>query len=90
MHGFIVSWDVDSRDMSLSSRLRRFVHGYNIRRNGKSYHYPGLVDREKTLHLGQSVLFLSAEDFPALKEFLSSNGIRHEVTEAWIGPAPPD
>ncbi len=90
MYGYIVSWDVDSRDMALGSRLRRFVFGHDVRRNGRKYHYPGIVESDGTLYLGQSVLFVTEQVFPAMKEFLTSNGIVHDVMRARIGRGLPN
>ncbi len=53
MRGFIVTWDVDSRDASVNARLSRFILGYETRKRGRVYRYPGLAGREGVRYLGQ-------------------------------------
>ena len=90
MKGFIVTWDVDSRDSALCARLRRFMFGYEIRTRDKVYRYPGLVERDDVRYLGQSVVFVADAALPVLESFLSSNGIDYVVTVAGIGKIMPN
>ena len=89
MTGFIVTWDVDSRDPALCARVRRFVFGYELRNNGKVYRYPGFVDREGVRYVGQSVLFVTAGQLPALRDFLQADGIDHVLFAASVGSIMP-
>ena len=90
LKGFIVTWDVDSRNASLCARLRRFMFGYEIRTRGRIYRYPGLVERDGVRYLGQSVVFVTKEGLPVLESFLSSNRVDCVVTVAGIGPIMPN
>ncbi len=85
MIGYLVTWDVDSRNPALCSRLSRFVFGYEIAKNGKTYRYPGFVEREGVRYIGQSVLFVTTASLGELRSFLSSNRIDHVVTNGSIG-----
>jgi hypothetical protein len=90
MKGFIVTWDADSRDASLCARLKRFVFGYETRKQGRVYRYPGFVERDGVRYLGQSVIFATRASLSALESFLASNGIDYLVTVAGIGPILPN
>lgn len=83
--GYIVTWDVDSRDLSQCSRVRRFVFGHTVSTNGKTYHYPGLVELEGVRYLGQSVLFVEREQLDPVRDFLRSNRVEHVISEATMG-----
>ena len=83
--GFIVTWDVNSRDRASCSRLRRFVFGYALRNDGKRYVYQGFVARTGVRYLGQSVLFATSPPLAELIRFLNENGIQHHVTRARLG-----
>lgn len=85
MTGFIVTWDVDSKDTVSCSRLRRFIFGHSVKTNGKEYHYPGFVERVGVRYLGQSVLFVSASDVTELRTLLETQGIDHVVMTASLG-----
>jgi len=88
--GFIVTWDVDSRDASLCARLRRFVYGYTLRRGPRIYRYLGFVEREGVQYLGQSVLFVTAPRLGELQAFLRDQGVAHVVTTATLGEILPN
>lgn len=83
--GFVVTWDVDSRDASECARVRRFVFGYTLRNGGRTYRYGGFVDQEGVRYLGQSVLFVTAESLPPLLDFLRTQGVECVITSAWLG-----
>jgi hypothetical protein len=85
LDGFIVTWDVYSRDRALCGRVRRFVYGDRTRGNGKQYVYPGFIHQNGVRYLGQSVVFVSREPLPGLLNFLRSNGLSPVVTEATLG-----
>lgn len=50
------------------------------------YPYPGLVEREGVRYLGQSVLFVTAPNLAALREFLRDLAVEHVVTPATLPP----
>lgn len=83
--GFIVTWDVDSKDRGTTARVYRFVYGDTTSPNGKTYRYKGFVEREGVRYLGQSVLFVRPSLLANIDGFLSSHGIDHEMTRATIG-----
>jgi hypothetical protein len=85
MIGFIVTWDVNSSDPALCSRLRRFVFGHAVTVNGRLYRYPGFIEKEGVRYLGQSVLFVSRQELPALMGFLESNAIESATIPASLG-----
>ncbi len=89
MVGFVVTWDVDSRDHASCSRLRRFIFGYSLRNAGRSYRYPGFVGEEGVRYLGQSVLFVTRRRLDELRAFLGSHGVPHVITEATLGALMP-
>lgn len=83
--GFIVTWDVDSRNGSQCARVRRFIFGYGMSHRDHVYRYRGFVDRDGVRYLGQSVLFVPPESLPALLAFLRAEGVEHVITSAWLG-----
>ncbi|HYY48243.1 MAG TPA: hypothetical protein VFA17_06120 [Thermoplasmata archaeon] len=83
--GFIVTWDVDSRNRATAARVYRFVYGDVTRPDGKTYRYRGFVDREGVRYLGQSVLFVRPPLLAEIDGFLASHGVDHELTPAAIG-----
>ncbi|TLZ74792.1 MAG: hypothetical protein E6K14_02570 [Methanobacteriota archaeon] len=83
--GFVVSWDVDSKDRATTARVYRFVYGDVTTPNGKTYRYPGFVERRGVRYLGQSVLFVTPHLLAEIDGFLSSNGIDHEMIPVTIG-----
>jgi len=89
LRGFLVTWDVNSKEGSECARVRRFVFGYTLRRNGKCYRYPGFVEREGVRYIGQSVLFVTKERLGELRGFLQGLGIEHVVTNSWVGSVMP-
>lgn len=83
--GFIVTWDVDSRDKGLCGRLHRFVFGYALEKNGKRYRYAGFVERAGVRYLGQSVLFVIPAHLEELRAFLAANRVEHVAMTASLG-----
>ncbi len=90
MAGYIVTWDVDSRDSASCAKLRRFVYGYELHNNERVYQYPGFVEREGARYLGQSVLFVIPDQLSVLRDFLRMNGIDHAVRTASVGSVMPN
>jgi hypothetical protein len=85
LSGYVVTWDVDSRDRAMCAKVRRFVFGDRVVSGGKAYRYPGFVEREDVRYLGQSVLFVSPRDLRTLRTFLRGAGVDHHVTPATLG-----
>lgn len=77
--GFVVTWDVDSKNRSRANRLWAFLHGRRVVVNGKEYRYPGFVEREGVRYLGQSVVFVRPACLRELIAFLSSQEIEHDI-----------
>ena len=82
MTGFIVTWDVDTRNRAQCSRLRRFVYGYALQSGGRVYRYSGFVEREGVRYLGQSVLFVAPRWIRPLREVLRSLQVEYAVVLA--------
>src|SRR3989442_15082800 len=78
--GFIVTWDVDSRDPAQCARVRRFIFGYALNGGEKVYRYPGFVTREGARYLCQSVLFVPAPVSADLRDLLRSTQVNHIYT----------
>ena len=85
MAGYIVTWDVNSKDAAQRARVRRFIDGRAEVVDGRNHKYPGFAEQEGVRYLGQSTLFVSKERLDALRKFLMANDVIHGVTEAWIG-----
>ncbi len=85
LHGFIVTWDVDSADSRQCTRLRLFIFGRTVTARGRLYRHGGFVEAEGVRYLGQSVLFVSPSRLGLLRAFLRREGISHVVTEATLG-----
>lgn len=83
--GFIVTWDVDSKDRATTARVYRFVYGDVTSPNGKTYEYDGFVDRDGVRYLGQSVLFVRPPLVREIDGYLSSHGVDHEMAPATVG-----
>ena len=84
LRGYLITWDVNSRDRAACSRLRRFVFGYALRNDGKEYRYPGFVERDGVQYIGQSVLFVTHPRLLELREFLNREGIEHHQRSATL------
>ena len=83
--GYIVTWDVDSTDHVTANRLRRFVFGDTAISRGRTYRYPGFVEKEGVRYLGQSVIFVRPALLTEITAFLSGIGVDYEVTLASLG-----
>ena len=85
LSGFILTWDVDSRDGSLCARVRRFFYGYSTTARGSTYRHQGFVEREGVRYLGQSVLFVTEKRFAEARAFLHGAHVPHALFSAAIG-----
>ena len=79
--GFLVTWDVNSRDRSTVDRLWAFLWGKTVRRNGTEYVYPGFVRREGVRYLGQSVVFVVPRRLAELTNVLAKFGVDHAIDQ---------
>ena len=85
LDGFIVTWDVDSRDRAACARLQRFVYGYTLVNEGRTYRYPGFVEREGVRYLGQSVLLVRKDLVADLTRGLVGIGVDFDVDRGSAG-----
>ena len=83
--GYIVTWDTDSRNGGQCARLRRFVFGQTLRRDGKVYRYRGFVEVAGVRYLGQSILFVTVAELPRLRRALQELAVDHVITAASLG-----
>jgi len=83
--GFIVTWDVDSKDTAMCGRVRRFVFGYTTRVKGSAYRHSAFVEREGVHYLGQSVLFVTPDRRRELERFLHRQGVAHLTSRGSLG-----
>ncbi len=82
--GFLVTWDIDSREQMVVSRTQYFLFGRTYRRNGKEYAYPGFVWREGVRYVAQSAVFVRPQVLAEIVRFLAGNGIDHDVVAATL------
>lgn len=85
MAGYLVTWDVDSKDRAQCTRVRRFIYGRKERIDGSDRTYDGFVQRPGVEYEGQSTLFVAKEALEELRTFLNENSVSHVIKEAWIG-----
>lgn len=82
----IVSYDVQrGRGGSI---VYQFVHGRTVTVHAagrlKRYRYPGLVDREGVIRLGQSVLMMREDDAEDLMSFLRKSNVSYTTERVWV------
>ncbi len=80
-----MTWDVDSRDRSACARVQRFVYGYTIVNGGRTYRYPGFVERTGVRYLGQSLLLVQEDLVAELTQRLSEMAIDFDVDRGSAG-----
>ena len=74
-NGFLVTWDVDSRDRSSADRIAAFLWGKRVRGRDREYVYQGFIGSEGVRYLGQSVLFVLPHRLEELRAFLTKCGV---------------
>ena len=84
-NGFLVTWDIDSKDRRAVDRIRHFVFGQRVRSHGHTYECPGFVFRPGVRYLAQSALFVPPDLRGELCAFLGALGVDHEAMPATIG-----
>ena len=77
--GFLVTWDVDSKDRSRADRLFVFIWGKTVRKGDRLYVYEGFVRKEGVRYIGQSVLFVHPHRLAELVNFLEKCGVDHAI-----------
>ena len=77
--GFVVTWDVDSKDRTAAYRLWTFLFGRTVKATEREYRYDGFVWRDGVRYMGQSVVFVLPHRLTEIVGFLSSQGIDHEI-----------
>jgi len=77
--GFLVTWDVDSRDRTAVNRTQYFLFGRTLRENGKEYRYGGFVWTEGVRYLAQSAVFVLPHRLAEIRGFLERNGIERVI-----------
>lgn len=83
--GYVVTWDVDSRDPIACAQLQRSIYGYTSIHDGKEYRYPGFVEREGVRYLGQSVLLVPLNLVSELVETLARIGVDFDFQPGSVG-----
>ncbi len=75
----IRSYDVPGQDNRTAVAISHFRFGYSQRKgaNGheKKYLYPGFIEKEGVVWIGQSVFMLTPERSAELRRFLESRGV---------------
>ena len=79
--GFLVTWDVDSRDRPSENRLHYFLFGRRIQANGRNREYPGFVFKDGVRYVAQSAVFVLPHRLEEIRGVLVRNGIDHDVAE---------
>ena|SRR2546422_3752774 len=79
--GFLVTWDVDSKDRPSENRLHYFLFGRRVCANGRNREYPGFVFKEGVRYVAQSAVFVLPHRLEEICTVLVRNGIDHEVDE---------
>lgn len=77
--GFLVSWDIDSRDRSAVNRTQYFLFGRKDRALGDEPERSGFVWKEGVRYLAQSAVAVRPGRLAEVRGFLSRNRIDHEI-----------
>jgi hypothetical protein len=77
----ILSYDVAGHDNRTAVAVSHFIFGSVVRQsvNGgmKEYRYPGMIEKEGVVWLGQSVFLVTPERARELRRFLESKGVAY-------------
>jgi len=75
----IISYDVPGHDNRTAVAISHFIFGYSQRKgaNGhtKEYRFPGFIEQDGVVWIGQSVFMLTPERSSQLRRFLESRGV---------------
>lgn len=77
--GFVVTWDIDSKDRGAVNRMQYFLFGRRDRLTNGGSPLSGFVWREGVRYLAQSAVGVQPNRLDEIRHFLSRNGIDHEV-----------
>ena len=77
--GFLVTWDLDSRNGSVTNSTQYFVFGRTSAKNGKVYEYKGFVWKDGVRYVAQSALFVLPDRLDELRSFLVKHAIDHAI-----------
>ena len=83
--GFVITWDVDSRDPIACAQLQRSIYGYTSIHDGREYRYPGFIEREGVRYLGQSVLLVPKNLLSELVVALARIGVDFDFQPGSVG-----
>jgi len=77
----ILSYDVAGHDNRTAVAVSHFIFGSVVRQpvNGgmKEYRYPGMIEKDGVVWLGQSVFLLVPERATELRNYLESKGVAY-------------
>ena len=76
----LVSYDVSGHDNRTAVAICHFLFGHVTRAGdaaGKEYRYPGFIERDGVVWVGQSVFLVTPRRSEELGAFLSSRGVAH-------------
>ncbi len=83
--GFLVTWDVDSRDRCAANRLQYFLFGRKERRRPGDKGHGGFVWTEGVRYIAQSAVFVTRPRLAEIEKVLAENRIDHDVEDATLG-----
>ncbi len=83
--GFLVTWDVDSRDRCAANRLQYFIFGRRERRGSGDRERPGFVWKEGVRYIAQPAVFVLPPRLPEIEKTLAQNGIDYDIEDASLG-----
>jgi len=78
--GFLLTWDIDSRDRRAVNRMQYFLFGRKDRRR-EGLDPVGFVWRLGVRYIAQSAIFVVRPHLAEMEEFLLNNGIDFDVDE---------
>ncbi len=78
--GFLVTWDIDSRDGGAVNRMQYFLFGRRERQR-QNREPIGFVWRPGVRYIAQSAVFVVRDQLSEIEDFLLRNGIDFDVDE---------
>jgi len=78
--GFLLTWDIDSRDRRAVNRMQYFLFGRK-ERQPKGKDPAGFVWRQGVRYIAQSAIFVLRLHLAEMEELLLNNGIDFDVDE---------
>ena len=77
--GFLVTWDIDSRDRGAVNRMQYFLFGRRDRLNGKGSGRSAFVWSDGVRYVAQSAVAVRPIRLREIQKFLVRNGIDYEI-----------